>query len=524
MAAMLIDHGEALNACDECDQTALAHAICQGNDDVTELLLKRGADPAAENWLAFSIAVRVGSVPLVSRPLDLGADPNVRDDDDPTPLMEAVGRGNRELVRLLLDAGADLEKTAEGGATAFDLAVQHREKEIVKLLEPRVTPSARTLQAAVQARDTRLVERLIARGVPVNFCDEQFGHTPLSWAAENGHTQILMRLEQAGATVNYGSQRLHNAALLKAVEHQNVDGVHQALAAGAQTDLKQKATDRSPLMQAALDGNPEIVKLLLAAGADPSLLASSGDNPLLAAVTSRQIDLARRLLNAGAKPRAEDADYMDVLQWEQRAAAAAYQRSIHEIQEVTGLRPEPIAGLPGAHSFRLSIPEEESSCDQVEDRTEAMLQWSKKFKLDYQSLTEQMQAVIDELQQRVTERGYHLLDGGMPLGCGPLTRFLVLLPTADPLAAMAAFGTHGNDDELSNRELIAWFRDFRQEHPFVLRGCKHDTVVIQLERPLEDPKAWAKRLVDFDSDIWPDELPRFEKHLETATRIHFWWD
>jgi hypothetical protein len=111
----------------------------------------------------------------------------------------------------------------------------------------------------------------------------------------------------------------------------------------------------------------------------------------------------------------------------------------------------------------------------------------------------------------------------MPLGCGPLTRFF-WLPTTDPLAVMAAFGTHGNDDELSNRDLIAWFRDFRQEHPFVLRGCKYDTVVIQLERPLEDPKTWAKRLVNFGSDIWSDELLRFEKHLETATTIHFWWD
>ena len=355
-------------------------------------------------------------------------------------------------------------------------------------------------------------------------------------AALDGNPEIVKLLLDAGADPNQRTQ-WDECALANAVVRAHIEVVRQLLAAGAEVNIEYKpqsvpSGERNtvifsrfcPLADAVSQGEAEITDLLLQAGADPNLLASSGDNPLLAAVTSRHVDLARRLLNAGAKPRAEDADYLDVLHWEQRAAAAAYQRSIHEIQEVTGLRPEPVAGLPGAHSFRLSIPEEESSCDEAEDRTEAMLQWSKKFKHDYQSLTEQMQAVIDELQQRVTERGYHLLDGGMPLGCGPLTRFLVLLPTADPFAVMAAFGTHGNDDELSNRELIAWFRDFRQEHPFVLRGCTYDTVVIQLERPLEDPKTWAKRLVDFDSDIWPDELPRFEKHLETATRIHFWWD
>lgn len=132
--------------------------------------------------------------------------------------------------------------------------------------------------------------------------------------------------------------------------------------------------------------------------------------------------------------------------------------------------------------------------------------------------------MIDELQQRVTERGYHLLDAGIPLGCGPMVRFLVLLPTDSPFAVMAALGTYGNDDELSNRDLIAWFRDFQKDHPFVLRGCKHDTVDIHLEQPLSDPKKWAKRLIEFDSDIWHDDLSRFEVHLKTATRLHFWWD
>ena len=194
-----------------------------------------------------------------------------------------------------------------------------------------------------------------------------------------------------------------------------------------------------PLADAVNQGDVEITNLLLEAGADPNQLAPSGDNPLLAAVTSRHLDLARRLLEAGAKPRADDADYLDVLHWEERAAAPAYQQSIQEIQEVIGLQPEPIARLPGAHSFRLCMPDEESSCDEADDATAAMLEWSKKFNRDYQSLAEQVGAVIDELQQRVTERGYHLLDGGMPLGCGPLTRFLVLLPTADPFSVHGSF-------------------------------------------------------------------------------------
>ena len=782
VAAALLDRGAEIDRCDDCCHTALVHSISQRNDEVTDLLLKRAANPALENWLAFSFAVRFGQIPLVHRLLNLGADPNVQEEDDPTPLMDAVGRGNLDLVKVLLDAGADPQRTAEEGLTAFDLAVRNREREIVKLLEKHVAPSKRSLLAAVEARDVRMVEKLIAQGVPVNFCDEEFSYSPLSWAAQNGSTRIarrlieagadveardwmdqtplwtavmidrvrvvrvlleagakinitddsgdtllqsaiwsesfrsiellieagadpdivaggapaalhwavakglprladllleagadlnvalpggrdtgifeglnpgstplmiaaregnlellsrlleagsdwtlkdskgntvvdvatnagrpkiLKRLEEAGATVNYQSKRLHNAALMESVEQQDVDGVRRALEGGARTNLKKKHTSRTPLMLACCDGNAEIVKLLLDAGADPNEhtewgeyaltnavvrghteavrllleggaavdveyaprsvpaeedncvipsrfcpladavfggheeitehllragaalnpVSQHGDSPLLAAVTSRHFDLARRLLKAGAEARPEDADYLDILHWEERAASSDYERSVDEVRDVAGVAPEPVDSLPGALSFRFAIPDDEGQQDETVDKTELVLNWSKKFNQDYQSLADQVNAVIDELRQRIAERGYHLLDAGMPLGCGPMTRFLVLVPTADHFALMAAFGTHGNDDELSNRDLIAWFREFEREHPFALRACKYDTIVIELERPLDDGKKWAKKLIEFDSDIWhDDDLTFFEKQLETSTRIHFWWD
>jgi cytohesin len=781
MVATLLDHGAQIDATDEACHTALIHSIIQGNEAVTDLLLERGADPAVENWLAFYYAVQYGKIPLVQRLLNMGADPNLQEEDDPTPLMEAVGRGNLELVKVLLKAGADPQATAEEGMTALDLAVQSRNKEVIKLLEKRVAPSTRSLMAAVQARDVRMVEKLIAQGVPVNFCDEKFQYTPLSWAAENGsariarrliaagadvnardwlnqtplwsavtydrvrvvrvlleagaqvnitddsgdsllqnaiwsesfrsldllinagadpnivsegspaalhwavvkgmaalvdqllkigadpnsalpggrntgvfegfvpgatplmiaaregnfelvnrllqagadwtrqdsqgntavdvatsagRVEVLRRLERLGADVDYESGRLHNAALLEAVRQQDVDGTRRALAGGARTDLKQERTERTLLMLASLDGNAEIVQLLLDAGAEPNehtkwgeypltnaivrghtdvvelLLAAGadvdftyeprsvpsekegyvipshfcpladavsggheeitelliraganldpvsphGDSPLLAAVTSRHFDLARRLLAAGAEARREDADYLDILKWEERAAAESYRLSVEEVRDFTGVEPQPVKSLPETLSFRFEISDDSSPAEQPADQTEAIRNWSKSFNKDYQSLADQVSAAIDQLRDRIAQRGFHLLDAGMPRGCGPMSRFLVLVPTANPYAVMAAFGTHGNDDELSNRDLIAWFREFGQQHPFVLRGCKNDTVVIDLEKPLEGPKSWAQKLVQFDSDIWSHDQESFEKHLETATRIHFWWD
>ena len=782
IAAVLLDRGAEIDRPDEESYTALLHAIGLRNDQVTDLLLDRKADPSVGNWLAFYRAVESGRIPLVQRLLNLGADPNLQEDDELTPLLVAVGRGDLPMVKVLLAAGADPQKTAEQGLTVLDLAIQCRHREIVALFEKRVAASARSLLAAVKSRDTRMVEKLVRQGVPVNIREAEYGYTPLSWAAEcgsasmarlliaagadleardfldqtplwtavindhvrvvrvllqagancnirdhsgdtllqsaiwteatrsiklllqagadvnavaegapaalhwaiakgaaevtdlligagadfniglpggrdkgmfaghavgatplmiaaregnlqlvnrlleagadwgladsqgrtavdlatqAGRIEVLQRLEQAGAKVDFRSQQLHSAALLEAVKRQDIEGVRRALQGGARTDLQEKDTQRTPLMLACLDGNAEIVRLLLegkadpnqhtqwgeypltnavvrghtgtvrvlleagaetslqyeprsvpaekhncvipsrfspladavagghaevtelllAAGADVNVLSRHGDNPLLAAVTSRHFDLARRLLQAGAQPRAEDADYLDILHWDQRADWDAYRQSLAEVRAVAGVEPEAVPALPGTFSFRFVIPENEAERGASADVGEAILNWSKTFNRNYQSLADRVHAVIDELRERIAGRGFHLLDAGMPLGCGPMSRFLVLVPASDHFAVMAAFGTYGNDDELSNRDLIAWFREFEKEHPFALRACKYDTVEIELEKPLDDPRRWAKKLLEFNSDICSyDNLGLFEKELETATRIRFWWD
>jgi len=782
VAGALLDRGAEIDRIDEGSYTALLHAIGLRNDQVTDLLLDRGADPSVGNWHAFYRAVESGRIPLVQRLLNLGADPNRQEDDGLTPLLLAVGRGDLKLVKVLLKTGADPQKTAQKGLTALDLAIQGGHRDIVQLLEKRVAASARSLLAAVNARNVKMVEKLVQQGVPVNVREAEFGYTALSWAAERGSTRIvrclvaaganleardfleqtplwtamqkddarimrvlldagancnvrdrsgdtvlqsaiwsesnravkllieagadvnavaegapaalhwavakgsaemtdrliqagadlnvrlpggrdkgvfngfapgstplmiaaregnlelvnrllaagadwglkdlegrmvvdvaaqagrvdvLLRLEQAGAKVDWRSTDLHSAALLEAVKRQDAEGVRRAIAGGARTNLQEKDTQRTPLMLACLDGHADIVRLLLdaqadphehtkrdeypltnavvrghteavralleagaettlqyeprsvpsgkhncvipsrfspladavagghaeitelllAAGADPNAVSRHGDSPLLAAVTSRHFDLARRLLAAGALPRAEDADYLDILHWEKRADSDNYRQSLAEVRAVAGVEPEPVASLPGTFSFRFVVSDEEGNACGSGDKAEAILRWSKRFNENYASLAERVHAVIDELRGRIAERGFHLLDAGMPLGCGPMSRFLVILPTSDHFAVMAAFGTYGNDAELSNHELIAKFREFEKENPFALRACKYDTIEIELHKPLADPKRWAQKLSEFRADSCTcDNVGPLEKQLETATRIHFWWD
>lgn len=66
--------------------------------------------------------------------LDLGADPNLQDNDGFTALMWAVHWGNAEAVRLLVANGADLHTASSDGTTALSLADSEGDTEMVRLL------------------------------------------------------------------------------------------------------------------------------------------------------------------------------------------------------------------------------------------------------------------------------------------------------------------------------------------------------------------------------------------------------
>jgi ankyrin repeat protein len=157
--------------------TALHIAVGQGQTEMVELLLEKGANVDARQQAQATplhIAASTGNEAIVRLLLAREPEVNAQDHKGRTPLMAAASNGHTEIVHQLLDAGADANLADEAGATAL-------------------------IQAILFA-DTELVAALLARGADVNAADKK-KYVPLHYAAEKCDRAMVELLVANGADV-----------------------------------------------------------------------------------------------------------------------------------------------------------------------------------------------------------------------------------------------------------------------------------------------------------------------------------
>ncbi|KAL2801339.1 ankyrin repeat-containing domain protein [Aspergillus keveii] len=283
VTAMILQATAHPQVADFSCNTALHHAIeCQKEDNV-DLLLKHGFSPAesAAKVTTIEWAVCEGNPSIVQSLLNYSVDPETKNTQGDTLLIEACKLGHHAVADVLLKAGANPNAETQRPSNSY--------------------PHARTaLCIACYKTNANLVRLLLAHGADAQGAPHP-SQTPLGIAASKGHAEIVQLLLIHGAGVNSstGTPHLRFTALINAAQACHLKTIELLLAQGASIS-HMDYYGRTALSHAASRGDLDVIKALLAAGAQVDEPDCKGRTPLSWAVMEARHKAADFLIQAGA--------------------------------------------------------------------------------------------------------------------------------------------------------------------------------------------------------------------------------
>jgi ankyrin repeat protein len=230
-------------------------------------------------------AVVATNMSEIQRNLAWGADVNVRNAVEDTPLHIAARRSLYDITRYLLDHGADIEARGDHGRTPMHIAARNSDSEMAMLHESMVTNS--TIMALL----------LLERGADVN-ARNVIGAAPLTTAAMLDRRDLATVLIDHGADANIAEHRTREAPGHKAAKYGHTYVLEYLLEHGAEID-RPGPGGMTMLHIAAQQGHTEIAALLIAHGADINARTDAGLTPLSYATENGQAAIVQLLATSG---------------------------------------------------------------------------------------------------------------------------------------------------------------------------------------------------------------------------------
>jgi ankyrin repeat protein len=230
-ALAMIEGGADVNAAQSNGTTPLHWAAYKGDEELVAALIENGAKADVANAYGSSPlteAANVADAEIVAMLLEAGANPNSANAEGQTALMVAARTGDVDLARVLVRHGADVDaRESWRGQTALMWAVAQNLPEMADFLiasgadvnvrtlandwdrqvtnEPRAqyrpTGGLSTLQYAVRGGCMACVRAILERGADINAPNPD-GVTPLMVAIDNYRFDIAAQLIDEGANID----------------------------------------------------------------------------------------------------------------------------------------------------------------------------------------------------------------------------------------------------------------------------------------------------------------------------------
>jgi ankyrin repeat protein len=235
----------------------------------------RQSDAAGSECSALHIAAMCGRTSFLKFLLSKGANIAIVDKDGLSTLHYAARNKCEPLVNLLLSAGLDVNVLDKSGHTPLYDAIVEDQKEIVELL--------------------------ISKGADVNRPNSLNGNTPLHASMLCRNTPMVRLLIKGGANVDVrnvpGVAPLHMAAM-----NDLCDAVNLLIDQGADVNIRDHE-GHTPLHHAALMGCPRVTQVLLARGAHRKAKDKSGQTPFDVAEMAAAMDRVDHPLSENEKAK-----------------------------------------------------------------------------------------------------------------------------------------------------------------------------------------------------------------------------
>ena len=268
LARVICTVGKAnVNAQGEDGRTSLYYAASSRNDTLKE---KKASSEEMTKFL-----------------LDLGANPNLLNNEGRGPLHEAALHNDASTVKLLLVHGAVPTTEDQLGYTPVESAIKYKSPDTASILiNVDIKDPAKqkfylesTLRFAARQgdRDSILLILEMNNGIDIN-CIDWKGKTPLLLAVEGEHHSTARLLAKRGARQDIADQD-GRLPVLVAAERGFDSVVKDLVRAGKNVDMK-NAKGETALCLAAIKGHEKVVSELLKLGADKDLANKYGDTPL----------------------------------------------------------------------------------------------------------------------------------------------------------------------------------------------------------------------------------------------------